>query len=134
MTITLTYLTTTITLSEDLRWTDEFDWQAVKQNVENTITGGIIVESAAILAGRPITLAPIDEGSAWTSLGDLRAVKAWADVAGRVMQLNIHGATYDVVFRHEEKGAITAAPVVFFSDAADTDYFLVTYKFTEVPT
>ncbi len=132
--ITLTYLTTTLTLPIDLRWTDEFDWQAVKQNVDNTITGGIIVESAAILAGKPITLAPVDDSSAWISLETLRAVKAWADVPGRVMTLDFHGTEFDVVFRHQDNGGITALPVVFYRDAANTDFFSATFKFMEVPT
>ncbi len=132
--ITLTVGSTTQTLPRDLRWTDELDWSGVKQNVDNTITGGIIVESAAILAGRPITLAPVGEDSAWITLETLRAVKAWANIPGQQMTLSFNGTEYNVMFRHQDNDGLTSNPIVFYSDPANTDFFTATFKFMEVPT
>ena len=35
MAITLTYLTTTVTLHEDMRWTNEFSWTPVQQATQS---------------------------------------------------------------------------------------------------
>lgn len=132
MAITLTVGATVIELPVDLRWTDEFDWNAVKQNVDTTITGAIIVEVGTLQAGRPITLAPVDESSAWISRLKLSAVKAWGDTAGLAMNLTINGVSRNVIFRHHDGGAIAATPVVHYHDIGDADFYSATFKFTEI--
>lgn len=131
--ITLTYGATVMELPTDLRWTDEFEWNAVKQNVENTITGAIIVESAAILKGMPITLAPVDESSAWISRINLRTLKTWSDIAGAQFVLVLDGVTRNVIFRHQDGGGVTASPIVHYSSGtSDGDFFSASFKFMEV--
>lgn len=129
--ITLSYLTTTLTLPDDLLWSDRFDWQSVEQVKAYTLTGALILESGAKQTGRPITLQPEDQSAAWCPLSLLETLRAWADVAGREMVLTINGNAYDVVFRHED-GAISATPVVHFNSDAPGDFWLVTLRFTEI--
>lgn len=129
--ISLTYSGTTLELPEDLLWSDELTWQPVEQTVERSITGALIVQSAARVAGRPITLAPEDDESAWMSRAVLDALRTWAAVPGREMVLNVGGVDRTVVFRHQEQ-AIDARPVVHYSEMVAGDAYLVTLRFMEV--
>ncbi len=130
--ITLTVDTLTVSLPSDLLWSDEHDWCAVEQTVERTITGALIVEAATRTGGRPITLAPEDDSSAWISLEDLTAVKAWADIPGQEMVLEIHGASFNVMFRHHDNGGLSAKPVVHFNDPNTDDFYLATVRLMEI--
>ena len=50
---TLTYLSTTLALPPHLLWVNEFAWQPVAMSAPRySLTGALIVESAARLAGR----------------------------------------------------------------------------------
>lgn len=130
--ITLTYSGVPVTLSEDFNWSDEFSWQPVEQTVSRTITGALIIEAATRVGGRPITLEPPDDQSAWMTLTDLNTIRTWAAVAGRVMTLSIRGVGRNVMFSHQETSAVSAKPVVFYSSQDTTDNYLVTLKFMEV--
>lgn len=131
MSITLTYLTTTLELHPDLYWADENEWQPVEQEVERTITGALIVSTAQRVGGRPITLRPIDEGSAWMSRQTVETLRSWAAVAGRQMTLTLRGTSFDVIFRHQD-GAIEANPIVHYNDVLSTDFYSATLRFMEI--
>lgn len=133
MTITLTADATVLTLAEDLRWTDEAEWSPVEQSVERSITGALILSLADRgSAGRPITLAPPDENSAWMPRSALEQLMAWAAIPGRQMTLSIRGATRAVVFRHQDQPVLQAEPVVFYADPAGADPHLITIKLMQV--
>lgn len=131
MAITLTYDTTTIELDPDLFWTDELQWQPVEQTAQRTVTGALIVSTASRVAGRPITLQPDDESSAWMSRATLDTLQAWASVPGREFLLDIRGTQYDVIFRHQDGPGVEARPVVHFSDVQSGDWYRVTLRFME---
>jgi hypothetical protein len=130
--ITLTYLTTVITLNPDLTWGDEHNWFPVEQSVQRTITGALIISTATRVAGRPVTLAPTDDSSAWMPQATLDELRNLAVVPGRVLQLNIRGTSRDVIFRHHEGAAIEAVPVVYYNDVDATDWFKVTLRLMEI--
>lgn len=130
--ITISDGTITATLSSDLHWSDEFNWNPVEQNVSRTITGAMVVESALMSSGRPITLGPIDEDSAWTPYGELLKLKALALVPGKVMQLIMKGVTRNVMFRHHERDVIESKAVVHYSEPDFDDNYLVTVKLMEI--
>jgi hypothetical protein len=132
MTITLTAGSTVITLHPDLLWSDEFSWNPVAQTKQPTITGAIVVSSSLLLAGRPFTLQPIDEGSAWMSRSTVLALRNFAAEAGTEMTLRLRGVDYPVILRFEDGAAIEAVPVVHYSDADDADWYLVTLRFTGI--
>lgn len=132
MSITLSDGTTTVTLHPDLYWQDEYTWQPVVQSVTKTITGAIVVQAAALQAGRNITLAPEDDQSAWMTKAVVDQLRNWASVAGKTLTLTLRGVSRTVIFRHHDGGAMEATPVVFFSDADSTDWYRVTLRFMEV--
>lgn len=131
MSITLADSGTTLTLHPDLLWNDEHDWHPVEQTTERSITGALIVQSAARQYGRPITLQPEDDGSAWMTQGSLDALRNWAAVPGKVMTLTMRGIARQVMFRHQD-GAVAASPVVHYSDVLSGDYYRITLRFMEV--
>lgn len=132
MSITLSDGTTTVTLHPDLYWQDEYNWQPVVQSVTKTITGAVVVQSAALQAGRNITLTPEDDQSAWMAKSVVDQLRNWASVAGKTLTLTLRGVSRTVIFRHHDGGAMEATPVVFFSDADSNDWYRVTLRFMEV--
>lgn len=132
MSITLSDGTTTVALHPDLYWSDEHNWFPVEQTTQRTITGAMIVSVATRLAGRPITLQPEDESSAWTLRADLEQLRHWAAGAGQVLQLTLRGSTRDVMFRHQDNAAVEATPIQHLSDTQPGDWFLVTVRLMEI--
>lgn len=125
---------TTIELDPDLYWSDEHSWQPVTQSVERSLTGALIIQIGgdASSPGRPITLTPEDDRSAWMKQADLDALKAWAAIPGAVLQLTLRGRVRDVMFRLQDKPAIEAKPVTHFRDVQPDDDAIATFKFMEV--
>ena len=130
--ITLGDGTNVCTLSPDLYWSDENNWAPVEQSIQRSISGAVIVSTAARLAGRPITLTPEDQNSAWTQRTTLDTLRTWAAVPGREMVLTLRGTTYNVIFRHHDGQAIEAAPIKHCNDVQPTDFYTVTLRFMEV--
>lgn len=130
MSISLAVGATTLQLHPDLFWSDESNWHPVEQSVQRGITGALIVQAAERLdgKGRPITLAPIDEQSAWTTRAALDQLRNWAAVPAQELTLTLRGVTYTVMFRHQDGAAIEASPVVHFNTVDSTDFYLVTIR------
>lgn len=133
MTITLKGNTTTVTLNPDLFWSDEYNWHPVEQSVDRSITGALIIQDAGMLSGRPITLEPEDDSSAWMARSIVEQLRNWAAVPGLVMELTLRGSTRDVVFRHQD-GGLEARPVLHYRSPENTDFYLVTIRLMEVDT
>ena len=126
----LTYGPTTLSLPDDLSWGDEFDWQAVEQRSEYSITGALIVEASAKQSGRTITLAG-DDASGWIPRSALVTLRAWSLLPAQAFTLVLRGDTYTVAF-DQPRGAVAARPVVDFSDPDGTDQYIPTLRFIEV--
>lgn len=132
MTTTLFDGTTTIELSDDLYWSDEHAWHPVEQSAERTITGALIVSSALRVGGRPITLEPEDDNSAWLRLSVVAQLRNWAAVPGRTLVLTLRGVTHTVIFRHHDGAGVEATPVVHFSDVDAGDFYKVVLRLMEI--
>lgn len=130
--ITLSYNGAALALPDDLYWSDEASWQPVAQSAERTITGALVVQVHARIAGRPITLEPPGGDGAWMTRADLDALLAWAAVPGGEMTLTLRGVDHLVVWRHQDAPAIQARPVVPFSDVAPGDFYTATLRFMEL--
>ena len=131
MSITLTDGTTTLDLNPDLRWTDEDNWHPVQQAVQRTLTGALDIQSAAMIKGRPITLEPENDDSAWTTSSDVVQLRNWAAVPGQVLTLTLRGVSQSVIFRHQD-GGLEARPVVHYRDRQTSDFYLVTVRLMEI--
>lgn len=122
--------TTTITIADGLAWTDEFMWAPVEQSDQRTITGALVVQTAVRIAGRPITLAPDDEGSGWMTRAALDQCKVWAAVPGQLLTVTYRSVARTVLWRHQD-GAIAASPVQFTNEVDATDFYRATLRFLE---
>ena len=129
--ITLTDGTTTLTLHPDLFWSDELTWNPVQQTEERTVTGALLISSALLIAGRPITLEPEDDSTAWMSRTVVEGLRNWAAVPGKELTLTLRGQSYAVIFRHQD-GGLTARPVAHFNDADGADWYLCTIRLMEI--
>lgn len=129
MSNTISAVGITVQLPDGMQWSDRHDWSPVAQSVEMGLTGAVIVQAAAQTNGRPITLAPADEQAGWMPRSDLLQLEAWAAVPLQVLTLTVDGTAYQVIFRHQDTPALSAAPVYSYDDPADTDPYLVTAKF-----
>ena len=132
MSITLSHAGTTLALHPDLYWSDETSWHPVEQSAQRSITGALIVSSALRLGGRPITLQPVNDDSAWMPRATVDQLCAWAAVPGRQMTLALRGQAYETAFRHHDGAAVEAEPVVFFNDVQASDLYRVTLRLMEI--
>lgn len=130
MAITLVYGATTINLSDDFIWPDEYAWRAVEAKKTYSITGSLLVESALKLAGRPITLAP-DTSGPWVARSVLDALLVASYLPAQQFTLTLRGVAYTVRFDHEA-GPVDARAVVDYSDVLAADFYIVTLKFIVV--
>lgn len=134
MSITLARGGVVLPLDPDLYWADENDYSPVAQTVDRGLDGALIVQvdGDASTPGRPITLQPEDDNSAWMLRQDLETLNAWAALPGAVFTLTLRGVERQVMFRHNDKPAVSAKPVTHFSDVMPFDPYLVTLKFLEI--
>lgn len=124
----------TLQLDPDLHWSDEFSWNAVEQAVERSVTGALIVYTGIRTGGRPITLQPADDGSAWMPRATLAQLQAWEANAALTLTLNLRGVDRTVVFRRHDGVPIEARPVQFVADPLPGgfgDWYLVTLRLME---
>lgn len=121
---------TTVELDDDLDWANEFNWADVLQTKTYTLTGALLLESAARQAGRQIELRGGD-AFGWMLRSAVEQLKTWARLAGQQLTLTLRGTEYTVVFDHEA-GCLEARPVVDFSDPEPGDHYVVTLRFLVV--
>jgi len=129
---TLTYDGTTINLPDDLYWSDEASWQPVVQSAERTITGALVVQTHARIAGRPITLQPDSDNAAWITRETLETLMTWASIPDCEMLLSYRGISYTCIWRHHDGEVIQATPVVHYADVQSGDYYTATLRLMEI--
>jgi len=133
--ITLTANAIPLSLDPDLQWRDEFEWFSVIQTVERSLTGALIIDLGTRVKGRPITLAPPDDNSAWMPRATLTQLQSWEADPALTMTLDLRGTAYTVAFRRHDGPPIEATPVEFVADplpGSFGDWFLVTIRLIEV--
>lgn len=133
--ITLTAGGPALELDPDLRWADEFTWFAVEQSVVRSLTGALLVDLGTRVGGRPITLAPADDSSAWMPRATLAQLQAWEADPSLTMTLSLRGVNRPVIFRRHDGAPIDARPVHFVADPLPGeigDWYLVTLRFLEI--
>ena len=129
--ISLADAATTISLDPDLLWSDEDNWHPVAQNVERTITGALDIQVAEMQKGRPITLEPEDDSSAWMRSAVVQQLRNWAAVPGQQLILTLRGVEHTVIFRHQD-GGFEAKPVLHYRDRVPNDWYLCVIRLMEI--
>ena len=132
MSITLSDGTTAVELHRDLLWSDEHSWNPVAQAAARTITGDLDVQAQGMTAGRPITLEPEDESSAWMHVSVVEQLRNFAAVPLKLLQLTINGVVRNVIFRHHDGLGVEAKPLIHYNDRLPEDIFLCTVRLMEV--
>ena len=117
-----------VTLPRGLIWRDEFDWSPVETTRTYSLTGALIIEQAARLSGRPVTLAAADDTN-WAQRSTVETLRQWAAMPARVFTLALAGQSRTVLF--DEEG-VTARPVLDIPQRADGDFYHIALKFIEV--
>jgi len=129
--ITLSDGTTTLTLDPDLYWSDEFEWHAVEQAVERSLTGALLIDLGERQGGRQITLQPSDDAAAWMPRATLAQLQAWEADADLTLTLSLRGTPFSVVFRRHDGAPIEAHPVEFVANPLPGgfgDWYLTTLR------
>ena len=125
----------TLTLPDDLLWSDEHGWSPVVSSVSYLITGSLLVQSATRQAGRAITLVGAAD-MAWVTRSVVNVLREWAAlpldaVTGRFELTLMDGLMFTVAFRHAD-GAIEAEPVTGFPARNDNDFYRITLKLMQI--
>ncbi|MDR0216735.1 MAG: hypothetical protein LBJ15_22395 [Comamonas sp.] len=98
-----------IELPRGMLWVDEFNWSAVQKTVERGITGAQIIDAAARIEGRPITLQAVED-QGWIRRATLQAVQALADAPDGQYPLQLaDGREFTVQFAADDP--IAAVPI-----------------------
>lgn len=130
-----------ISVSGDLKWTDEFTSWQVGQVIRTSVNGRRIIHESALQAGRPITLESTQEGNTYSGVVRLDALRALQQSESSAGSL-----PFDVVlpghndgarslrcrWRREGGPAIQAREIRFIVPFVDGDWFAVTLRLIQV--
>lgn len=118
-----------LTLPDDLLWVDEFDWETVRSVSTYGVDGALFTDSAARLAGRPITLRGA-RNHGWVLRSTVVSLEAWRALPGQLFTLTLRGVARQVRFDHE-RGAMEAAPLLERREYIASDPYIVTLRFLQ---
>lgn len=130
-----------IPLPEDLFWSDETTPWKIGQVVNTSLTGAMIVQEAALQAGRPVTLEGQRNGNTFvavvtrSTVDALLALEAVANPAPMALVLPIEGGgtrTLSVLWRRTDGKAIEAEPISFKAPIAAADFYTLTLRLMQV--
>ncbi len=100
-----------LSLPDDVVWSDELDFSPVAQTITPTLTGAIVVEENAVLAGRPITLKGV------ATLALVKQLKTIEAIINHQMPLVLSdGQTKTVIFK---RPGVSATSLI--GDVSDPD-------------
>ena len=120
MPTTLTAGSTTIELSNQLSWLNEFAWTPVQLTTEYSITGAMITQKGVKLSGQPMEL-----GCAGVQRSLVTSLEAIKDFAGE-MQLNFRNNTYTVIW---DSTPFESTPLKDLIEPTDTDWYTLKINF-----
>ena len=115
---------TSLTLSDDLLWTDEFDWRQIAQSETiRTLSGSYFVQQGIKKKGRSITLQSPD-GMAWHTRSVVETLQNWSAQPQAQFTLMRGKTETAVIFV-----SVSASPVLGFGGDKANDYFMLTIQF-----
>lgn len=120
-----------ITLPQDMRWTDEFDWAKTTQaEPQRTLSGGLVIQQGIKQNGRLVTLAG---DWVWLPRATLETLREWADTPELEMVLEHYdGRVFDVVFRLHEGLFADLEPVRFATPETGAERYTATIRLMTV--
>lgn len=130
MSITLTDGMQTVTLPNDLHWSDRH-WSAVSQSFTRGLTGKPIIMMAQRQYGRPITLQAPEDGG-WMRLSEEAQILQWHNTPGQVLTLNYHGEVHSVQFRHYESPGYESEQVFYLVNPGPDHFVIPTLRLITV--
>jgi hypothetical protein len=105
-----------VTIPDDLIWSDEFSWSPVSQSQELTLGGALVLQESLQLKGRPITLKG-SEDRAWMDKADVEALFALAATPGQTHTLTLPGPrAFTVAFNRKDGQPIRARQLMVGDD------------------
>lgn len=119
-----------VELPSNLYWANEFEFKPVSQTKQRGVTGRLIIQSAPLVFGQPITLT-----GAWVTRAELLVLQAMENSIDTVRALTLNNtATHSVLF-DIAAGGIVATPeypltAPLCNPAADTLYKLTIHLIT----
>lgn len=118
-------------LPDDLYWVDEFEDVPFEEREERTITGLLLLFQQDKIEGQALTLSSSPERN-WIQRSKVRTLYSWGRQKALKMRLETVmqgvGRNFEVSFRHSEKGAIDAKPIIDAKPLDDTIYYRITLK------
>lgn len=99
---------------ENMVWSNQFQWNALEQSTDRSLTGGLIVQQGKKLYGRPITLT-----NSWLKKSVLEALQSKEAEADLKMTLLLDDGTEHTVIFDRENTAISATQVFDHSNPDD---------------
>lgn len=122
----------TVTLPDGFYWVDEFENDVLEQREELTIDGNVLVFEQEKIGGEKITLSGARD-RVWVSRETLIKLKEWGRMPSLLIELRLElpldNRVFNVSFRHSEKPAIDAEPIIESVPLEGADYYNVTLKF-----
>lgn len=123
-----------ISLSDELMWVDEFEWNSVKSNKDYTIAGALIIEQSKLLSGRPISLERPDNECGFSTRGVVKKLREWSEIINQRYQLTLERGErrmFTVIFDHEKP--LKAEPVKgFVGKNTDDELWFCNLYFLEI--
>lgn len=120
-----------LVLPDDLYWTDEFEDVPFDEREERSITGLLLLFQQSKVEGQALTLSSSPERN-WIQRSKVKTLYAWGRQMGLKMKLElglpVDNRIFEVSFRHSDKGAIDAKPIIDAKPLDDAIYYRITLK------
>ena len=118
----------TITLTDDLLWINEFEWNPVDQTIERSLTGALLVQEGQLTHGRPIVLSGNGEAG-WVSRLTVKNLFALSKAANKTMTLTLSdNRQFSVIFDRSNGVPVEAQQVLPFAYPEDNEQYFVTLR------
>ena len=111
--------------------TDRNAYSSVTQDVNYTLGGRAVIFYGEYLSGTPITLSSLED-QGWATLDVVTQLQLIALTPGGVFSLTLEGVEFQVMFRHNEAPAFSAAPLIPRSAPLPSDFFTISIKLLTV--
>lgn len=122
----------TVTLPDDLFWSDEFDWSGVGQTIKRSVTGASVIQEQLMQFGRPIVLAG-SETAGWVTRAVILDLFALAAQADKEMTLTLgDGRVHQVRFDRSGGAPIEAREVLPVANPGVDSLYYVTLRLITV--